>query len=150
MKDKLPHSVRLVVFFLRVALGLDFFYLGFTSLFNPQLGKTIGERSLGDLYAWLAAPGASLAQFQTAFAWAFLVIGACLVVGFLTRLVSILGLFIILASLFPGAHLSPPGLISVVNDEVIVGICLLLLIAANAGKYLGLDAFFRFSARNKN
>lgn len=142
---KLPHSLRLVVFLLRVALGLDFFYLGWSTLFNPPLSATLGQRSLTDLYAWIGtsvAPG----SYQTVVAWAFLVIGACLVLGLFTRFVSIAGIALTLASYLPGMSYAALTWSQFINDEVLVVICLLVLIFSNAGGYLGIDVFFHWRA----
>src|SRR5271154_4416120 len=97
---KLPHSLRIVILLLRITLGLDFFYLGWSTLFNTTLGATLRERSLGDLYAWV---GSSVSQgsLQIFFEWAFLVIGACLVVGLVTRFAAIAGIALTLASYLP-------------------------------------------------
>lgn len=48
--SKLPHHLRLVIFFLRVALGLDFFYLGWSALFNASLVPELKQQSLSQLY----------------------------------------------------------------------------------------------------
>jgi len=152
--SKLPHALRFIVFLLRVTLGLSFFYLGFTSLFNPQLGLVLQGRSVSGLYNWLGGLGAttSVPWLHPAAQWAFLVIGACLVLGLLTRLASLAAIVLLLASYLPGLNInySISSVAQFINDELIIVICLLLLIAAKAGQYLGFDAFFHFSLRKKN
>ncbi len=142
---KLPHSLRVIIFLLRVALGLNFFYLGFSALFNPTLGKTVSARSFGNLYAWLATPTvASFGQnawIQPVAQWAFLVIGICLMFGLLTRLASIGGIALALFSYLPTVSFTAFNVTQFINDEVIVVICLLIIIFSNAGAYLGLDNF---------
>jgi thiosulfate dehydrogenase [quinone] large subunit len=149
---KLPHSLRVIILLLRVALGLDFFYLGFSALFNPTLGKTVSARSFGNLYSWLATPAAVAGQsswVQPVAQWAFLIIGICLILGLLTRLASIAGIILALLSYLPTVSFAAFNVAQFINDEVIVVICLLILLFANAGNYLGLDTFIHFHAPKK-
>lgn len=145
-ESRLPHSLRLVVFLLRVALGLNFFYVGFTSLFNPALGIQVREHSLASLYDWLGSPGmTNWAQFV---AWIFLIVGVCLMIGLFTRLISLVGIILVIMSYAP-TTLSHLAVFQIVNDELIVLISLMILIFAKAGTYLGMDTFMRFSLRHK-
>jgi len=147
---KLPHSLRAIILLLRVALGLDFFYLGFSVLFNPLLGTQIRAKSLGDLYSWLAANPVPAGDWVHPFAqWAFLIIGICLMAGLLTRLASIAGIVLALLSYLPTVSYSAISVTQFINDEVIVVICLLILIFANAGTYLGLDNFIHIHPPKK-
>ena len=150
---KIPHTLRLIILLLRVSLGLSFFYLGFTSLFNPQLGLVLQGRSVPGLYNWLGSLSAAAAMtWLHPFAqWAFMIIGALLVLGFLTRVSSFIAIMLLLASYLPGLNInySLSSVAQFINDELIIIVCLLLLIAAKAGQYVGLDAFFHFSVRKK-
>lgn len=142
--SKLPHSLRLVIFFLRLAVGLDLFYLGFSALFNATLVGELGSRSLPDLYTWLnfsSAANGSGPSLQLFFQWAFLVIGACLVIGLLTRPMAIVAVAITLWSYLPVIGRSTLTASQFVNDEILVVVCLLVLIFSNAGTYLGVDRF---------
>jgi thiosulfate dehydrogenase [quinone] large subunit len=141
-----------IIFLLRVALGLNFFFLGFSALFNPTLGKTVSARSFGNLYAWLAAPAAAAGQngwIQPVAQWAFLIIGICLMLGLLTRLASIAGIVLALSSYLPTLSFAAFNVAQFINDEVIVVICLLIIIFSNAGAYLGLDTFIHFHRPTK-
>lgn len=138
---KLPHSLRVIIFLLRIALGLNFFYLGFSALFNPSLGTEIRARSFGNLYAWLSAPGAPGGWVQPVAQWAFLIIGICLMLGLFTRLAAIAGIILALFSYLPTVSYAALSVSQFINDEVIVVICLLILIFSNAGSYLGCDTF---------
>jgi thiosulfate dehydrogenase [quinone] large subunit len=151
---KLPHSLRVIIFLLRIALGLNFFYLGFSALFNPTLGKTVSAQSFGNLYTWLAAPAANATigqgnWIQPVAQWAFLVIGICLMLGLLTRLASIAGIVLALFSYLPTLSFAAFNAAQFINDEVIIVICLLIIIFSNAGAYLGLDMFIHFHAPAK-
>lgn len=138
----------MVIFLLRVVVGLTFFYLGFTSLFNPQLGLVLQGRSVPGLYSWLPglASTVSLAWLHPIAQWAFLVIGACLVLGLFTRLASLAGIVLLLASYLPGINInySVSSVAQFINDELIIIVCLLLLIASKAGRYIGIDGLFSF------
>ena len=146
---KLPHSLRVVILLLRVALGLNFFYLGFSILFNPSLGKEIRAHSFGDLYSWLAASNQT-AWLQPVAQWAFLIIGACLVIGLLTRVASIAGIALVFLSYLPTISYSAINLSQFISDELLVIICLLILIVSGAGNYVGLDNFIHFHSPKKN
>lgn len=154
--SRIPHSLRLTIFLLRLALGVNFFYLGWSALFNQPLGLELGNRSLGSFYAWIgmsfgggAAPGVT--PLQTVLAWLFLAIGICLIAGLATRLATLTGIALTLTSYAPGVTLSSLNLAQFANDAVLVTACLLVLLFANAGAYLGLDQFIHvhFAGRHK-
>ena len=147
-QSKIPHSLRIVIFLLRLTLGMSFFYLGFTELFDPSLGRQLHGRSLVELYSWVAATP-SLDWIHTVSPWAFLIIGACLVLGLATRLSSIVGIVLTLLSYLPSISYTAITVQQFINDEVIIVICLLILIFSNAGAYLGLDKFIHISFSHK-
>lgn len=138
--SKLPLSLRIISFLLRIALGLNFLYLGWGTLFDRTLGKSLAGQSLKSLYAWVGSSWDS-AAVQTFSAWLFLIIGICLIAGFLTRLASIVGIGLTLASFVPNITFSPVNAYQFANDAVLVVLCFLVVIFANAGEYFGLDMF---------
>lgn len=141
--------MRLVIFFLRIAVGLNLFYLGFSTLFNPTLGKELGRKSLGDLYSWLSSP-ANIDWIHRAAPWAFIVIGICLAIGLATRLVSLLGILLVAMSLLPTLNSTRISALQIVNNEgVILILSLLVIFFGKAGLYFGLDRFFHFSLWSK-
>jgi len=146
---KLPHSLRVIILLLRLALGLDFFYIGFSVLFNAQLGTQIRTHSFGDLYSWLAARPIAGDWVHPVAQWAFLIIGICLILGLLTRLSSVAGIILVLLSYLPTLSYSTPNVTQFINNEVIVVICLLILIFSSAGTYLGCDSFIHIHAPAK-
>lgn len=138
----------MAVFLLRLALGLNFFYFGFAVLFDPALGKDFRTQSLNNLYSWLAAP--AVTGWVHPFAqWAFLVIGACLIIGLATRIASIIGIGVTLLSFLPNVSYNALSIEQFINDEVIVIICLLILLLSDAGAYIGIDNFIHISLRHK-
>ena len=149
MNAKLPHSLRMIILLLRLTLGLNFFYLGFASLFNQPLEQELGKRSLGSLYAWIATPGAST-PFQAFLPWAFLVIGICLALGLITRFMSLAAIALMLINYLPGVLSSGVSASQFINDEVIVVLCLLVIIFSNACAYLGIDKFIHVHLASKH
>lgn len=141
------HSLRFVAFLLRVALGVYVFFLGFnaTGLLLDKLHQGALTKAL---YAWLTAPS-NMGWSTLVSQWAFFVIGVCLVVGFATRLMSLLG--ILLMGLIYTANIDLPitGVSPLINEQLIIVICFLILIVSKAGKYIGLDKFMHFSLRGK-
>jgi uncharacterized membrane protein YphA (DoxX/SURF4 family) len=135
---------------MRLALGLSFFYLGWSAVFDHTLGITLRTNSLPSLYAWLSSSAAPFAGVPaTGFAWAFLVLGACITLGLFTRFASLLMVVLILAALLPAinfAHFSPGQF---VNDEVIALFALMVLIFSKAGTYFGADKLVRRARRKK-
>jgi len=148
-QSKIPHSLRIMILFLRLSLGLSFFYLGFTALFDRALGRQLDGRSLSELYSWLANTP-SLDWIHAFAPWAFMIIGACLVLGLATRLAAILGIILTLLSFLPSISYTAITVQQFINDEVIFVICLLILIFSNAGAYIGLDMFIHVSLKGKN
>jgi uncharacterized membrane protein YphA (DoxX/SURF4 family) len=132
--------MRITIFFLRLALGIDFFYLGFCALFNQALGRELSSRSIGDLYFLLISP-TNAGWLQTFSEWAFLLAGICLIVGLATRVASIGAFILIFAQYLQGIITSAVSPERFVSDEVLVMVCLLILVVSGAGTYLGFDRF---------
>lgn len=146
------HSLRLSILLLRLAIGLSFFYLGWTVLFDQTLAPSLGARSLTGLSSWLAAPSPIASIPSSVFAWAFLVIGALIIIGLFTRLASFVAIAIVLLSLLPAINFTAFNPTQLVNDEVIVLFALFVLIFGKAGHYLGVDGGLqrrRAKRRNK-
>lgn len=118
--SKLPHSLRIVILLLRVAIGLSFFY---AIAFN---------------------------KLETPIEWAFFVIGILLVIGLLTRIASIVALALLIWQYLPTINYAVLNVSHFVNSQVILMLCLLVLIFSNAGKYIGLDAFLHFRRPGKS
>jgi uncharacterized membrane protein YphA (DoxX/SURF4 family) len=144
----LPHSLRLSIFFLRIALGLNFIYLGWTTLFDHPLVADLRSHAMNPLYGWLASAN-SVVWLPQAAAWAFLIVGIALVLGIFTRIASFIAIALILASYLPTISFAAFNLAQLINDELIVLFCLLVLIFGKAGHYIGVDKFLRWSKKHK-
>jgi len=137
------HSLKLSLLFLRIALGLNFIYLGWSALFNQSLEGTLSGHAMGSLYVWLNSPN-SVAWLPALASWVFLVAGVCLVLGLFTRLAALLGVVLVLASYVPTISFSHFALAELINDDLIVFFCLLVLIFGKAGHYFGVDKFLHW------
>jgi hypothetical protein len=118
--SKIPHHLRLVILLLRVAIGLNFFY------------------------------AVAFDKITTPEQWAFFIIGACLVLGLLTRIASIVAIALLVWNYLPTVNYSMINVAHFVNDQVVFMICLLIFIFSNAGKYLGLDSFIHIRRPGKD
>ena len=97
----------------------------------------------------MAAGAGNWTWIQPVAQWAFLIIGICLVLGLLTRLASIAGIVLALVSYLPTVSFAAFNVAQFISDEVIVVICLLIIIFANAGAYSGCDNFIHIPQRRR-
>ena len=145
---KLPHALRFTIFLLRIALGLNFLFLGLGKVFGSGIPRQYATgKALSDLSSWLATASYAAAPLGAAFAWICIIIGICLIAGFLARLAAIGGIALLIASVFPGMT----GFLEAqrfVSEGVIAMLCLIIIIITNAGAYLGLDHFIHFGRRD--
>lgn len=138
---KIPHALRFFIFLLRLVLGVNFFYFGWSALSDPAEARKFSTLAFGGLYTWLSDANGNL---RTIFCWGLVVIGACLILGLFTRLASFAGIGLLLASYLPAVNTAALSATVLVNDEAIAVLCLLILIFSNAGAYLGIDKLFHF------
>ena len=145
----IPHSLRLAIFLLRIAVGISFIYLGWSLLFSSALATELGVRSFPGLYNWLSQPSpfANIPSF--AFAWIFLVTGILITIGLFTRLASLIAALLVFASIVPAVSFPHFFVTQFVNDELVLLFALLVIIFGRAGKYIGLDMFVHVSKRPK-
>ena len=151
-RHPIPHTLRIIIFFLRLALGLNFLYLGIATIFDATVIKSLHGQSFTGLYTWLSTAAAT-SSWHLFFAWAFLIIGGCLILGLATRLVAIGGIILVVMSYIP-AFSTAEALYALANIDVMTVLCLLLILFSNAGAYLGLDMFIHIhlpaKAKNKS
>ncbi len=145
--SRIPHTLKLTILLLRLALGLNFFYFGASTLFSA-----FGKSPVPPLISFSATVSAPFsASLPAAFwPWVSLIIGACLVFGFFTRVASIAGIVLILLSYNPFAGGTPFSLWHLANTGTLVVLCFLILLFSNAGEYFGLDRFIHLRvSKNK-
>lgn len=148
-ETRTPHALRLAIFFLRLAVGLNFFYFGWSALFNRNLAMELSSRSLGWLSHWLNSPAPLASIPANVFAWIFLAAGLMIVAGLFTRLASFVAIVVIVASLLSAIDIANFSLTQLVNDEVVTLFALLVIIFGKAGTYFGLDKFLRWRKRKE-
>jgi uncharacterized membrane protein YphA (DoxX/SURF4 family) len=117
---KIPHSLRVIILLLRLAIGLSFLY----------------QTPFGQLH--------TLTQ------WAFFIIGALLILGLFTRISAIVAIILVLLNYLPTISYTSLNVQQYVNNNAILVICLLILLFSNAGTYLGLDSFIHIRAGGKH
>lgn len=143
---KIPHSLRIVIFFLRLALGLNFFYIGFNKVFGLALVPGANTGPIANLYSWFG----TYTMNHTVTSWTFMAIGACLILGFLARLASLAGIVIIIGAYLPNIDFYKIfNLSQFINAELILFFCFLILLVSRTGEYLGFDSFIHFSLGHK-
>lgn len=154
---RLPHSLRIAIFFLRIAIGLNLFYLGWSELFDRALAIDLRVRSIGGLYNWFGGAGAAgggaatgvpfAGVPATVFAWIFLIVGIFIIIGLFTRLSSIIAAVLVVLSWLPGVTFAGWHPAQFVNDELVIFFALVVLVLAHAGTYIGIDKFIRWRKR---
>ncbi len=117
-------------------------------LFDRPLGRALSARSLGNLYAWLAGT-ISPAWLQAASPWVFMAIGICLAIGFFTRIASVAGAVFTFIGYFPSVNLGAFTVTQLINDSVIVLLCLFIIFFSGAGEYFGMDRFIHIHLGGK-
>ena len=142
-----PHSLRFTAFLLRVALGVYIFFLGFNT-HGLLLDKLHQSTLTKTLYAWLTMPQ-NIGWSALVSQWIFFIVGVCLVVGFATRLMAVIGVFLMGLLYAANIHVPVTGISPLVNEQLIIILCCLILIPSKAGSYIGLDKFMHFSLRHK-
>ncbi len=140
---------KVLLLILRLALGWLFFYAGVTKIVNPEWtakGYLEHASSLSFLYSWLATP-AMLGFVNFINEWGLALLGVSLILGVLVRVSTILGAGLMLLYYLPILKFPYVGDHSYLIDEHIIYVLVLLYIyAVDAGKYFGLDKFFRRSS----
>lgn len=140
---------KVLLLILRLALGWLFFYAGVTKIVNPEWtakGYLEHASSFSFLYSWLATP-AMLSFVNFINEWGLTLLGVSLILGVLVRVSTILGAALMLLYYLPILKFPYVGDHSYLVDEHIIYVLVLLyLYSVNAGKYFGLDKFFRRSS----
>ncbi|MDP2638479.1 MAG: DoxX family membrane protein [Candidatus Levybacteria bacterium] len=130
------------IFFLRIALGILFFYAGITKVLNPNwssAGYLKGAATFPEFYNFLLQPEV-LPIINFTNEWGLTLLGASLLLGIGVRLSSKLGALLMLLYYIPILKFPYAGANSfLVDQHIIYIIALLLLGSAKAGRFWGLE-----------
>jgi uncharacterized membrane protein YphA (DoxX/SURF4 family) len=149
----LSNSQKAILTVLRIAIGWHFLYEGVVKVFTPDWSAAPYLQTSGwilsGFFRWIASTPWALAITDVFNIWGLTLIGLCLVLGFLTRCASILGVLLLL--MYYLAH--PPLLSSdyrlpveghyfVVNKNFVELLALALFIVFPTRAFAGLDHLF--------
>ncbi|MBK5299494.1 MAG: DoxX family protein, partial [Vicinamibacteria bacterium] len=151
MEDmKLSRGPMIAITVLRVFVGWHFLYEGLTKLTAASwtsagyLKQARGP--FAEMFRSLAAQPNLLANADLITMWGLTIVGACLILGLLTRLASLAGIgFILLFYLatppFVGYFYSVPseGSYLIVNKNLVEIAALAVIFATGSGRFAGLD-----------
>lgn len=142
---KLTKLQQLSLFFLRIALGVLFFYAGVSKLLNPNwtaAGYLKGAQTLTPLYQWLASPQ-NIPWVNFLNEWGLTLIGIALILGIFVRFASVSGILMMILYYIPILKFPFAGSNSFLIDQHIIYIFVLfLLISFNAGEFWGFENYF--------
>ena len=132
------------IFLLRVVMGWMFFWAGYTKIIDPNFSAASyiqSAKTFTGFYHWLLTSNVlPIVNFLNE--WGLTLLGVSLIIGLGVRLSSWLGI-ILMALYYAVLGFPYPNPHSYIVDEHIIYIAaLLLLIAFNAGREIGLAKFF--------
>lgn len=133
---------KISLFLLRISLGWMFLYAGITKVFDPTWsaeGYLKGAKTFAGFYQWLLGPNILLAvNFINE--WGLTLLGVSLIFGVFVRLSSVLGAVLMLMYYLPILDFPYPNPHSLLVDEHIIYIFVLLFFASiRAGRVWGLE-----------
>ena len=126
--------MKIYIFFLRISLGILFFYAGITKVLNPNWsaeGYLKGAKTFSEFYNFLLQPNL-LPIINFVNEWGLTLLGASLLLGIFVRLSSKLGALLMLLYYIPILHFPyvGTGKMSFLVDEHIILISSLLLLGS--------------------
>lgn len=138
----MKNQQKIYTVFLRISLGILFFYAGITKVIDPSWsaeGYLRSAKTFSEFYLFLASPGIlPITNFLNA--WGLTLLGTALLIGVFVRLSSWLGALLMLLYYFPVLNFPFVGEHGFLVDEHIVYIFALLLLGSlKAGRYWGLE-----------
>lgn len=141
---KLLKGQTLLLFLLRIALGVIMFYAGITKVLDPSwtaAGYIKGAKTFSGFYQLLLNPNVlPIVNFFNQ--WGLTLLGISLILGLFVRFSSVFGAVLMLLYYFPALNFPYVGSHSFLVDDHIIYILVLILFAiARAGRVWGLDAY---------
>lgn len=143
-------SIKITIALLRVGMGWLFFYAGITKVLDPtwtSQGYLEHAVSFPRFFELLASPQfIPVVDFLNM--WGLTLIGAALITGFSTRLVSSLGMLLMFLYWLPVLNFPLVGEHSfLVDDHIMYILVLAVLYATRAGRFYGLSKKFVFKVK---
>ena len=144
----MTRSQKLLVIFLRMAVGWFLLYQGITAILNPDwslLPFIQPAYTFPEFYASISAQDI-LPYITYLVKGLFVISGALLIAGLFVRIGAFLGIILMLFFYFPG--LSFPYVGSgyyIIDNNLLLAILLAYLFVIRAGEFFGLGTMFRFS-----
>lgn len=129
------------LFFLRVSIGVMFFYAGITKVLDPAWSAEVylkGAKAFSWLYGWLAS-GNVLPVVNFVNEWGLTLLGVALIVGVFVRLSSKLGAVLMLLYYLPLGFPYPNAHAFIVDEHIVYIFALLVLANFRAGRVWGLE-----------
>lgn len=130
---------------LRIVTGWLMFYAGITKVIDPAwsaAGYLKSAKTFSGFYQWLAG-SSFLPVVNFLNEWGLTLLGISLILGILVRWSSVLGAVLMLLYYFPAANFPFVEHGFLVEEHIIYAAALLLLGSLDAGRYYGLERWFR-------
>lgn len=138
------------MFILRLALGFLFLYAGIAKLIDPawtSAGYLMGAKTMAGFYDWLALPQ-NILWVDMLNKWGLFLMGAALILGFITRTASVLAIVLMTLYYIPTLNFPYAGAHAYIVDEHVIYIAgFIVLIAFNAGVHWGIDGMIEHSKK---
>jgi len=143
---------------LRVLIGWHFFYEGIAKLMNPDWTSSAylldSKGMFSEIFYWMANSKTVLEVVDFMNIWGLIGIGLGLILGFMTRIATVAGIFLLIFYFL--SHPPIPGLFYIMPDEgsyllvnktLIEIFALLVLFVFPSGNRIGIDSFFGKQSR---
>lgn len=134
---------KISILALRISLGWLFFYAGITKVMDPEwtaAGYLKGAKTFSGLFQWFAS-SSNIGWVNFLNEWGLTLIGAALILGIFVRWASFAGIVLMVLYYLPILNFPNVGHGYIVDEHIIYIFVFLLLIAAKAGQYIGIDGF---------
>lgn len=137
---------RITLLLLRVSLGWMFFYAGITKLIDPKwsaAGYIGAAKTFPAFYHSLLAPGViNVVNFVNE--WGLVLLGISLILGLFVSFSTVFGAILMALYYFARLKFPYPDANSYIVDQHIIYIFALLYLGlSRAGRFWGLDGYFR-------
>ena len=161
LRSSRGHTVRMTALvLLRVAIGWHFLYEGLAKLYAPNWTSAgyleVSRWVFAPLFHWIAAHAAVLRVVDLLNMWGLTVIGACLMMGCLTRLAAaaaalLLLLYYVANPPLVGMGFGVPaeGHYLIVNKNLVELVALVVVLIFPTGRFLGLDRIIHWALRRR-